>query len=75
MSFQALNFIRAWAREHIYKPRVRGARDASAEKLGDDLRHDARLAAIPVSDIEDEIGDIDRGINDMLGGRPLNTPK
>jgi hypothetical protein len=45
MSFKGLDFIRQWAKEHIYKARVLGQSPRSAPDLAETFRKDGRPTA------------------------------
>jgi hypothetical protein len=75
MSFKGLAFIRQWAKEHIYKPRVLGEPRRSAPDLAKAFRKDARSAQVKLDEVEDEVGPLEKGIGKLMDGRPLDTPK
>jgi hypothetical protein len=75
MSFKGLTFIRQWAKEHIYKPRVLGEPQRSAPDLAEAFRKDARTAQVKVEEVEQEVGRLEKGIRKLMDGRPIDTPK
>ncbi len=75
MSFKGLAFIRQWAKEHIYKPRVLGERLGSAPDLAEAFRKDARAAQVKLGEVEEEVGPLEQGIRKLMDGRPIDTPK
>ena len=52
MSFKGLAFIRQWAKEHIYKPRVLGEPQRSAPDLAEAFRKDATSAQVKLEEVE-----------------------
>jgi hypothetical protein len=75
MSFRGLHFIRQWAKEHIYKARVLGQPQRSAPDLAEAFRKEARSAQVKLEEVEEEVGPLEKGIEKLMDGRPLNTPK
>jgi hypothetical protein len=75
MSFKGLAFIRQWAKEHIYKPRILGEPQRSAPDLAEAFRKDATSAQVKLEEVEDEVGPLEKGIGKLMDGRPLDTPK
>jgi hypothetical protein len=75
VSFKGLTFIRQWAKEHIYKPRVLGEPQRSTPDLAKAFRKDASSAQVELEEVEAEVGPLEQGIGKMMDGRPLNTPK
>jgi hypothetical protein len=75
VSFKGLAFLRQWAKEHIYKPRVLGELQSSASDLAEAFRKDARSAQVALDEVEDEVGPLEKGIAKLMDGRPLDTPK
>ncbi len=75
MSFKGLNFIRQWTKVNIYKPRVRGLPQPTAPALAETCREDATSAKIEIQEVEEEIGGLEKGMEKLLEGSPLSTPK
>jgi hypothetical protein len=75
MSFKGLDFIRQWAKEHIYKARVLGQSPRSAPDLAETFRKDARSAQVNIEEVEEEVAPLEKGIEKLMDGRPLDTPK
>jgi hypothetical protein len=75
MSFKGLDFIRQWAKEHIYKARVLGEPQRSAPDLAKAFRKDASSAQVTLEEVEEEVGPLEKGIGKLMDGRPLDTPK
>lgn len=75
MSFKGLVFIRQWAKENIYKPRVLGEPQRSAPYLAEAFRKDARSAQVRLDEVEDEVGPVEKAIGKLMDGRPIDTPK
>ncbi|HEV2898455.1 MAG TPA: hypothetical protein VGX71_11595 [Pseudaminobacter sp.] len=75
MSFKGLAFIRQWAKEHIYKPRILGEPERSVPALVNRFRKDASAAQVELEDVEEEVGSVEKGVEDALQGRPLEEPK
>jgi hypothetical protein len=71
MSFKGLAFIRQWAKEHIYKPRVLGEQLGSASDLAEAFRKDARSAQVKIEEVEEEVGPLGTGYREV-DGRPTD---
>ena len=72
MSFKGLTFIRQWAKDHIYKPRILGTPPSTAPVLAASLRQEADSAEVELKEIEDEVGDVEKKIGKLLEGRRLD---
>ena len=75
MSFRGLDFVRQWVKEHIYRPRVRGAVPQPAPVLAETLKREVQTAPIELREIEEEVGSVEAAIGKALEGRPVEEPK
>ena len=75
MSFKGLAFIRQWAKEHIYKPRIQGEQQETAPILAESFRQDASSAQVKLDEVEEEVGDLEKAMKEALVGRRLDDPK